>query len=430
MPVEIDSIVLGAVDESGPGVAVAVVRDRKVVHRRGYGLADLEWEIPIAPDSVLGIGSMSKPFTATAILLLERAGKLRIDDPLSAYLPDYPAHTAQVTLSHLLTHTSGIPNYVTQPDFWERVASVEHTPAALRRRFEQLPLDFMPGTRYRYSNSGYHLLGMVIEAVSGLTYEAFIREHIFGPLGMQHSCALSHAAIIPRRARGYEHDEHGYAHVRSWSWSLASAGGGLASTLDDLIRWDAALWAGNLLDTPALDRMWSPLRLRDGHVEGYGLGWGLSMYRGRRVVHHAGGVPGYSSFIGRFIDDSTTIILLSNLAGFDCSRLAGKIANDVLGLPAPERAFADIATEELARAVGTYREQLVEVDILLRDGALSVRGSHACDLIPGGDGQFYSAQDADVWLRFEDLDDSGRYQRVTVFTPFYWFLAYRSTDAV
>jgi CubicO group peptidase (beta-lactamase class C family) len=442
----IDAIVRATVAADGPGVAVAVVREGTVLHRAGYGLAELEWAAPVAPDTVFGLGSLTKPFTASAILLLERDDALRLDDAITDHLPGYDMSGARITLRQLLTHTSGIPNYVAQPGYWEQMATRDHTAAEVRARFEALPLSFAPGTRYRYNNSGYHLLGMVIEAVSGMSYATFLRERIFAPLGMGDTRLLAHAPIIPRRARGYQRDERGaYEHAPYFSWTLATANGGLAATLDDLIRWDAGLRAGTPLDAAALERMWTPLRLvgsptgglggrEDGGVphwglraEGYGLGWGLSTYRGRRVVHHAGGVPGYSAFFGRFIEDDVSIIVLSNLGGFDAAGLAARIANVALALPVPQRSPAAVDIAEMERAVGHYSEQLVELEVTAREGRLALRGATHADLLPASATTWYAPDRPDTWAEFADLDGE-QYQRVTVYVPFYWYAAYRRTE--
>lgn len=454
----IDEIVRATVAADGPGVAVAVVREGTVLHRAGYGLAELEWAASVAPDTVFGLGSLTKPFTASALLLLERDGALRLDDAITDHLPGYDMHSARITLRHLLTHTSGIPNYVAQSGFWEQMATRDHTAAEVRARFEALPLSFAPGTRYRYNNSGYHLLGMVIEAVSGMSYETFLCERIFAPLGMGDTRLLAHAAIIPRRARGYQRDERGaYEHAPYFSWTLATANGGLAATLDDLIRWDAGLRAGTPLDAAVLERMWTPLRLAGsspqwGHraedqrpktvgrravrpqwgtpppsrsEEGYGLGWGLSTYRGRRVVHHAGGVPGYSAFFGRFVEEDVTIIVLANLGGCDAAGLAARIANVVLDLPVPERQPVEVDAAEVERAVGHYSEQLVELEVTaLGTRRLALRGATDAELLPASATTWYTPDTPDTWAEFEDLDGE-QYRRVTVYVPFYWYAAYR-----
>lgn len=430
----IEAIVREAVEARGPGVAVAVTRAGDVIHRAGYGLADLEWSIPIGTDTVLGLGSLTKPFTASAILLLERNGKLRLDEAVDAYLLGYPMHGARITLRHLLTHTSGIPNYVTLSGFWEAMARRDLTASELRTQFEALPLEFAPGSRYRYNNSGYHLLGMVVEAVSGMPFETFLHKRIFAPLGMWDTRMLAQTPVVARRARNYMRGaDGGYEHAPFFSWTLTTANGGLASTLDDLLLWEAGLRAGRPLDVAALERMWTPLRLEDGaeagRVEGYGLGWGLSTYRGRRVVHHAGGVPGYSSFFGHFVAEAVSIVVLSSLGGFDATGLAARIANVALDLSAPERGSVPVDTEATGRWakhwVGRYTEQLTEVEVTAEGGRLRISGSWTGELVPASKSIWHAAERPDVEARFEEID-GGR--RVTVVVPLYWFAAYSAGE--
>lgn len=422
---EIDAIISTRIDSEGPGAAVAVVHRGEVVHRAGYGLANLEWVQPISPDTVFGIGSTTKPFTTTAILLLERERKLRIGDAVTDYLPDYDTHGAPVTLHHLLTHTSGIPNFLTQPGFWERHAVRDMTPRELRQLFEPLPLDFPPGTRYSYSNSAYCLLGMVIEAVSGMRYEAFIRERVFAPLGMRRSYYMRHDALIPFRSGAYDKTDHGYQPARYISDTYTYAAGGLGSTLDDLIVWDRALRDHLLLDAATQERMQTPVRLVTGRTEGYSQGWGLSTYRGRRVVHHAGGVPGYSAFFGRFIDDDLTIIVLSNLSGFDCVGLAQPISSLVLSLPEPARSPVPLPPEALARVAGSYRGLVETLDVTLDGERLMASGDVRGELLPLDDRRFVLADNPDITLTFED-EQSDQFQQVRAVVPFYWFNAART----
>ncbi len=423
----IATIVGERVDPERPGVAVAVVHHGDVAHRAGYGYANLEWGQPITPDTVFGIGSTTKPFTATAILLLERDGKLHIDGAITNYLPSYDTHGAHITLRHLLTHTSGIPNFVTQPNFFETWAPLDLSHHALRKLFEPLPLDFAPGTRYSYSNSGYCLLGMIIEAASGMSYEEFVRTRIFEPLGMRRSYYMRHDALIPHRAGGYQAGDHGYLRAPHRSETLIYAAGALGATLDDLICWDRALCDNRLLDASTRERMWTRVRLVTGRTEGYGLGWGLSTYRGRRVVHHAGGVAGFSAFFGRFVDDDLAIIVLSNQGGFDCAGLARPISNLVLGLPTPT--FTPIARphEDAARIVGSYRGLVETLDVTCDGEQLVASGDVRGELLPVSERRFVLADNADVSLSFED-EHAGRFQQVRVVVPFYWFNAWRTAE--
>lgn len=430
----IDEIVRERIAPDGPGVAVAVTRDGQLIHSQGYGMAQLEWGQPITPDTVVGIGSLSKPFTATAILLLRAEGKLRLDDPITAHLPDYDTHGQTITIAHLLTHTSGIPNFITLPGFWEGEVARDHSHAEIRARFEGLPLQFTPGERYSYNNSAYCLLGMVIEQLSGLSYGVFIRERIFAPLGMASSCYLEPHAVIAQRAEGYatREDGEGYERARYMSTTLQYAAGALASTAADLARWDLALRGGSLLDHATLAEMLAPTRLsagsRAGQTVGYGMGWGLWGYRGRAAHGHAGGVPGYTSSYVRFDDEDLAIITQSNRGLFDCAGLAEPIAALLLDLPTPRHSAVALPERALARMAGAYRNAIGDtLDITLREGALRASGELTADLIPTSETTCVCADDPDRQLHFADEGPAG-FERVTAHVPFYWFEVMRAHE--
>ena len=431
----IDEIVRERIAPDGPGVAVAITRDGRLIHSQGYGMAQLEWGQPITPDTVFGIGSLSKPFTATAVLLLRAEGKLRLDDPITAHLPDYDTHGQTITIAHLLTHTSGIPNFITLPSFWESDVARDHSHAEIRARFEGLPLQFAPGERYSYNNSAYCLLGMVIERLSGLDYGAFIRERIFTPLGMANSCYLEPHAVVAQRAEGYaarEDASEGYERARYMSTTLHYAAGALASTAADLARWDLALREGRLVDHATLAEMLAPTRLsagpRAGQTVGYGMGWGLWGYRGRAAHGHAGGVPSYTSSYVRFDDEDLAIITLANRVLFDCAGLAEPIAALLLDLPAPRHTAVALSERALARMAGVYRDAIGDtLDITLRDGALRASGELTADLIPTSETTCVCAADPDRELHFADEGPAG-FERVTAHVPFYWFEVTRAHE--
>ncbi|HEX3271613.1 MAG TPA: serine hydrolase domain-containing protein [Ktedonobacterales bacterium] len=423
----IDAIIQRRAPADGPGVAVTVIRDGETIYKSGYGFANLEWRQPIGPETVLGLGSVTKPFTAQAIMLLEQQGKLRLDDEITHYLPDAPTHGRQITIAHLLTHTSGIANFVTQPGFWPNAAREERTPEEVAALFADLPLNFEPGNDYSYSNSAYVLLGRLIETLSGMAYGDFIESAIFAPLGMTHSWYMDDQRIIPQRAARYLREEADWVRAPYFSASVTYAAGGLGSTLDDLILWDQALRDGSLISHEVDARMRAPVRLNDGREMGYGLGWGLSRYRERAVTHHAGGVPGYSSFVGRFLDDGMTIIVLSNIGLFDAGGLAKEIANSILSLPAPERVAVPVAASELDACAGVYDNFIGEsLEVSRKGEALMVSGELTCDLISLGDAIYASADDPDITVRFEQPDDHG-YARVMVVVPFYWYVVTRKS---
>jgi CubicO group peptidase (beta-lactamase class C family) len=423
---ELDALIAERIDPGGPGAAVAAVRDGEVIYECGRGLANLEWGQPMAPDTVLGLGSLTKPFTAQAVLLLQLADMLRIEDAVASYLPELGWLDPRVTIAHLLTHTSGIANYVTQPGFWEHVARRDHTPAELAAHIGRFRPDFAPGKRYSYSNSGYALLGMLVERVSSQPYDEYVRTAIFAPLGMRDSRYLWDEAVVPRHAGGYQRAEpgervDGYRRASYLSATLSNAGGGLGSTVRDLIRWDVALREERLLPAPIETRMRTPVTLSDGRSMGYGFGWGLSRYRGRQVAHHAGGVPGYSSFLGRFVEDGLTLIVLTNLGGFDAAGLAAALANITLDLPAPARAPVRVAPEELAAAAGVYINLVGErLEVVCAGEHLTLGGDLSGLLLPLGHATFSLSGAPDVTVRFEALGESG-YARALAVTPFYWF---------
>jgi CubicO group peptidase (beta-lactamase class C family) len=424
---EIDAIVDQRVERDGPGLAVALINAGEVLHARGYGYANLEWHQPITPETVFCIGSLTKPFTATAILLLEREGKIHLNDPITAYLPEYPMGERVVTVAHLLSHRSGIANFVTQPGFWEHTAQFDFAPQELLPLFTGLPPNFAPGERYSYSNSGYCLLGLIIESVSGVPYGTFVRQHVFAPLGMTDSRYVLHAPIIPHRASGYQRAEQGYAHAPRFSMTLPYSAGGLGSTLRDLITWDQAMRDHLLLDAGAEQRMRTPSRLNDGRTEDYGLGWAFSDFRGRRVVHHAGGVPGYSSFYGHFVEDDTTIIVLSNIAGFDASGLAREIADSVLHLPPLPRAASSVVPDAMRKMTGTYSDHISTFTVSANKDGLRLSDDFdefdfALELVAGNIAR--AIGDEDVVVYFAD-EDEHRYRRAKVVVPFYWVSAYR-----
>lgn len=427
---EIDAIVHARIDPRGPGAAVVVIRDGAVIHAKGYGLANLEWERPIDSDTVFWIGSTTKPFTATAIVLLAAEGRLRLEDSIRHYLPELPATYDPITIHQLLTHTSGAPNHVTRPGFWERVAPRDHSPEELMALFTDLPLDFAPGTEYSYSNAGYTLLGVLIERLSGMSYAEFIRARVFEPMGMRDSRYMSDESVIPRRATGYAQTPQGYRHVPHFSATVPYAAGALGSTLGDLVRWERAMREHSLLDAATQERMQTPVRLANGQTRGYGLGWGRSTYRGRRVVHHAGGVPGFSAFFGRFVEDGLSVIVLSNLAGFDAGGLSARISNRVLGLPEPARTPVSFDARALDRVVGAYGNFIGEtLDVRRENDALVVSGDLTHHFLPSSATTFYAAGDPDMTLRFEDAAGEA-FARVTAVVPFYWFTVTRMERAM
>lgn len=288
--------------------SVLLVKDNKVITAKGYNMADYSHNLPNGPDTIHQIGSLTKAFTAAAILQLQEAGKLSINDPVHKYIKDYP--NDKVTLYHLLTHTSGIPNYTAFPDFLNTM-NIRVSVDELIAKFKDKPLEFEPGSRYSYSNSGYVLLGAVIEQVSGQSYGDYLNEHIFKPLGMTRSGYLTKNLIHTDVAVGYSLlTPDKFETARPMDITVAYSAGGIYSTVQDLYKWLQGLENGTVISKTSWELMRKP------NLSEYALGWVISDPNGM-VYTHDGGINGFSSEIWRDMSDGTAVILLSNAEGIN-----------------------------------------------------------------------------------------------------------------
>jgi D-alanyl-D-alanine carboxypeptidase len=315
-----------------PGLSLAVVQDGKIVKTRGYGLASIESNAPATEDSVFEIGSVTKQFTATALLMLVEEGKVGLDEPIARYLSGVPKAWSAITVRQLLTHSSGIENYLAVPGLPDTSRpGLSHDDIA-KIFFEGLKLEFQPGETWSYSNSGYLLLGNIIEKTSGKSYWEFLAERIFKPLGMNETRSSEPRAIIPNRASGYQWQKDKLEN-RPALTENAYAAGSIVSTVRDLVKWDAALSTGKLLRPASFDQMWTPFKARGGKTApvNYGFGWFIDTYHGRRVIAHTGGTLGFSSALYRFADEKLTVILLTNHS----DRVIDHLAIDIAGLYVP-----------------------------------------------------------------------------------------------
>ena len=415
----IDQIVHQEIDLQGPGVAIAVVKDGKLVHSEGYGVANLEWDCPIRPDTVFCLASITKQFTATAIMLLEREGKLCLDDPITTYLPDYPMHDRIITITHLLNHTSGIKSYTSLDNFMPDISKKDLAPADLLAYFKDIPLGFEPGTRFLYNNSGYHLLGLIIEKIAGMSYEQYIQQHIFRPLDMHHSYYMHNEAIIPRRASGYTKTPEGYRQIDYLNMLIFYAAGSLGSTVEDLIRWDAALREERLLDAATQERMYTPLQLADGRTEEYGFGFRITSYEGHRLVGHGGGIPGFHTFFARFLDDKMTIVVLANMPDIDVEKITRKIARHLFDLPAIVRTPVTLSSTMLNKAVGTYIfADGSSLEIRRDKDRLTLHDPIEYSLLPTSETTFYASQDDEFSVEFANEQD-GVFNALTLHIQLY-----------
>jgi CubicO group peptidase (beta-lactamase class C family) len=329
--------------------SVLVARGPAVVFARGYGSANLEWSIPNDATTKFRLGSLTKQFTAASILLLEERGKLNVEDRVTKYLPDAPAAWGPITIRHLLTHTSGLPNFTAFADY-RSLASLPTTPDALVARFRDKPLDFQPGEKFSYSNSGYALLGYLIEKVTGGSYEAFLLQNIFAPLGMKDSGYDSNTAIIPRRASGYVPGAPAPLNAGFVHMTIPFAAGALYSTTEDLLRWEQGLFGGKVLSPESLRKMTTPFK------NDYAFGVSVRTTAQRTVVEHNGGIDGFNTYLAYYPDSKTTVVVLGNLNGPAPDQIGPKLGAAAHGdaIQSTARKEITLPAATLARYVGTY----------------------------------------------------------------------------
>lgn len=402
MTAQIDQLLAGVFPSDAPGAAVIVVRDGKVILRKGYGLANIELGVPIAPEMVFRLGSVAKQFTAMAILMLSEEGKLALSDEITEYLPDFPIHGQTITIENLLTHTSGVKDYEFLP---ARLAAAHNdlTPAELIALFQDEPLDFAPGEQWSYSNSGYILLGAIIEKVAGMSYADFIQQRIFTPLGMTHSYYDDVTHIIPGRVAGYSPTADGYDNAEYMSLTQAYAAGALASSVDDLARWDAALYTNKLVKQATLRQAFKPYRLKNGESSGYGYGWVIGDYEGHAITEHNGGINGFVAQVMRFPDDKVYVAILTNSDGRGqvLGTLAFQIAALVIGKPYHDPKAVTLPAATLAAYEGVYLANGQTKVVVRRheDQLWAETGGSAMVLTPLSTNEFF-IPDAPVRIKF------------------------------
>jgi CubicO group peptidase (beta-lactamase class C family) len=299
--------------------SILVARNDQILLDKGYGYANLEWQVPNSPDAKFRLGSITKQITAACILLLEERGKLKTDDLVKKYLPDAPSAWDHITLYNLLTHTAGIPNFTEFPDYRASEATPT-TPEQLVARFRDKPLEFQPGEDWRYSNSNYVLLGYLIEKITGQRYQDFVEQNIFKPLGMQNSGYDSNTAIIPHRAAGYSPGPNGPVNAGYVDMSVPFSAGALYSTTHDLLRWEQGLFAGKLLSAESFKKMTTPFK------RNYACGLVVHTINGHKVIDHGGGINGFSTLLAYYPDDKLTIIALGNIESGASAEIASSLA--------------------------------------------------------------------------------------------------------
>ena len=344
--------------------AVLVAENGKVIFKKGYGLADMEWNIPNDVDTKFRLGSITKQFTSMLIMQLVEKGRMKLDDKLTDYLPYYRKDTGEkVTIHHLLTHTSGIPSYTGLPRFSQDISRNPYPVEEFVKKYCSADLEFEPGSTYRYNNSGYFLLGAIIEKVTGKTYEQALQENIFDPLQMKNSGYDHHSPILPKRAAGYEKRFDEFVNAPYLDMSLPYAAGALYSTVADLFLWDQALYTEKLLSKKYKEMMFTPF------LSNYAFGSGVrkTALEGSKdslmTIAHGGGINGFSTLITRLIDDKHLIVLLNNTGGTSLGEMTQGIVNILYDKPyqPPKQSIAEtiyktIMEKNIDEAIKQYRE--------------------------------------------------------------------------
>ncbi|MBI4663750.1 MAG: beta-lactamase family protein [Verrucomicrobia bacterium] len=308
--------------------SILIARDGEVLVSQGYSLANREHEIPNTPQTKFRLGSLTKQFTAMSILLLQEDGKLSVRDPVCRHVPDCPEAWKPITIHHLLTHSSGIPGFTEFPDN-EQFERLPTTVTNTVNRFRDKPLEFDPGSRFKYSNSGYVLLGYIIERASGQSYESFLRERIFKPLRMENSGYDHPWMVLRHRASGYAKRDGQLANCVYFEMDTPHAAGALYSTVEDLLVWNQALDRNRFVSKKSLEAMFTPEK------GGYGYGWVIRQRFGRKCAEHGGGISGFSTFIERYPLDKVVVIVLSNYQFAVSGQIAHHLAGVVFGEPVP-----------------------------------------------------------------------------------------------
>jgi len=398
----VDSVANAAVAEHRTaGVSVAVVKNGRTILAKGYGFADLENDVPATAETVYRIGSVTKQFTSTAIMRLVEQGKVSLDDTLQKFLPDFPTQGNRVTVRHLLNHTSGIKSYTSLGPKWARVVRLDLAPDSLVALFANEPFDFKPGDQWLYDNSGYFLLGMIIEKVSGKKYGQYLKDEIFTPLGLKSTIYCDQAPLIKHRAQGYTlRPDSTFINAEPLSMTQPYAAGSLCSTVNDLAAWTLALSSGKVVTPASYKLMTTPGTLNDGKPLTYGFGLGIGTVGGHRQVSHNGGINGFISELHHYPDDSLVTVVLTNTGALTAVQLERLIARRALGIK--DLPAVAIDASALERLVGEYQIGNARLKVFVDGGRLRAQppGAPAFGLKHVGNGRFVRDDNDDVQFEF------------------------------
>jgi CubicO group peptidase (beta-lactamase class C family) len=365
-----DSLLLPQFQSNGPGAVALVVRHGVVLHRKAYGMASIELAVPMDTTNLFRIGSITKQFTACAILKLAEEGKLSLKDEITKFIPDYPTHGFHITIEHLLTHTSGIRSYTGMKEWTEEFQKKNITPLSLIKWFRDQPIDFAPGEEFRYNNSAYCILGFIIEKVSGKSYSNYLNDEIFVPLGLRRTFYDSTQVIIPNRASGYQKTKRNIENAAYLNMSQPYSAGALLSNAGDLYKWTKAIMNGKLISKEMLSRAHTPYKLNNGKPVNYGYGWFLLNIKGVPSIEHGGGINGFSTCCLYVPSMDVFVALLANCTSSDVGDLAVKLASLAMNNPYNNR-MIKLPADSLEQYKGVYEsKEKDEAIIRIKDSCL------------------------------------------------------------
>lgn len=339
----------------GPGAVALIARKGQIVYEKAFGMANLELQVPMQVDQVFRIGSVTKQFTAVAILQLLEQGKLSLQDEITKFIPDYPTQGNNITIEHLLAHTSGIRNFASMPDTARR-GTVDFSPREMIDYFKNEPMRFAPGTKWEYSNSGYFLLGYIIEVVTGETYAEYLEKHIFEPLGMTNSLYANDIKLVENRAYGYSQSKRGFQNAPYLSMTQPYAAGAIQSTVNDLLKWNTAIHSHKLITKESLDRALTRGTLTDGKKTNYGYGWRMGYIQESPSLWHGGMINGYITMAMHLPQEDVFVAVLSNC---DCNSpedITAKLAALAIGKPFEYEAIG-VEDSTLEDYTGVYENE-------------------------------------------------------------------------
>ncbi len=389
---QLDALLAPVCAPDKPGLTILVARDGRPVYRRAFGLANVEKKTPMRPENALRIASVTKQFTAAVILQLVDQKKIALTDDITKYLPEMPRQQTPITIEHLLTHTSGLFDYTSSPE-WMQHLTEPVTHAQIIGYMTSRPPAFAPGEKWAYCNGGYYLLGVIAERVTHRSYEQCLQDAIFRPLGMTHSGYGKDVPSFPNEAQGYTANGDSVRPALRISMTSPFAAGAIVSTVDDLLRWDNAISAGRVMSDTLRTRAFTSYTLSDGTKCGYGYGWLIGELLGHRVEQHNGGINGFGSQVMRLPDDHAYIAMLANTDNLPANGdiLAQKIGAVVLGQPLPEKGRFTMTHDQLDRFIGVYMYDSTTTRTITREGdtMYSQRsGGSKLEIFPTSDSTF------------------------------------------